>query len=132
MRPIDSSPSSVNHSAPSGPTAMSRGAGAPKSPGGVPAGTGIVNCSIAPSTVMRPIAPAACSVNHSAPSGPAAIEYGSLEPNVPSPCEGTTSRSTSVPCGVISPTAPASGSVNQTLPSAATAIELGAPSGPRW
>src|SRR5580658_329090 len=58
-----------NHSAPSGPAAMSVG-----SPGAV----ALVNSAKIPLVVIRPILAPPNSVNHSAPSGPVVIPRGPL------------------------------------------------------
>jgi hypothetical protein len=72
IRPILLGFPSVNHSAPSGPAAISR----TSRPGHEHAGTG--NSVIVPSGVIRPIFDWSRSVNHTAPSGPGAIPSGKL------------------------------------------------------
>jgi hypothetical protein len=66
MRPMMSTRSSVNQSAPSGPAVML-------------SGLKVTGYSVnAPAVVMRPIFWALNSVNHTAPSGPTVIPYGRL------------------------------------------------------
>src|SRR5262249_13204411 len=106
-RPILSAPASANHSAPSGPVAIS----CAKAPA-----VGIVNSvPNCPAVVMLPILLPAISVNHSAPSGPAVMPPGL-------PCH---ENSVMAPVEVILPIALPRTSVNQGFPSDPNAIENG-------
>src|SRR6201999_2418064 len=89
---------SVSQRLPSAPAAMLTGC-APV--------VGSANSVIAPPGVMRPTV--SChSVNHTLPSGPAAIPYGEPDPG--------SANSVIAPLGVIRPILPAPYSVNQRLP----------------
>jgi hypothetical protein len=66
--------------------------------------------------MSRPTVPAAPSVNHTLPSGPAVIPFGRLS------C--STRYAVIVPLGVIRAILAAAASVNQTLPSRPAAIPL--------
>jgi hypothetical protein len=70
MRPILLLKNSVNHSAPSGPAAMSKGL--------LLAVESVDDSLMTPAVVMRPILLPRISANHSAPSGPAVIPKGLL------------------------------------------------------
>src|ERR1700674_3011712 len=76
------------------------------------------NSVIFPANVMRPILLAPYSVNHSAPSGPAAM---------PRTCAEMleSGNSVSAPAAVIRPTLDGNSSVNQMLQSGPTAIDSG-------
>ncbi len=144
-------PGSVNHSAPSPPSAMSRGC----TPAGVSetspavsirpireAAASVKYSFSSPATIdvgapsgvrpsensviapvpgsMRPMRPgSAASVNHSLPSGPAAMSAGSDEPDSPE------LNSVMSPSGVMRPIAPFERSANQRLPSGPTAMPAG-------
>ncbi len=105
---------SVNHSAPSGPTAM---------PYGSLSAVGTANSVIAPLTVIRPILlpEAADSVNHRAPSGPAVMNSG--------PAPAARGYSVKIPAGEILPILLPASSVNQIAPSGPAAMPWGWPPG---
>src|SRR4051794_20604855 len=105
-------PPSTYHSAPSGPAAI-----APRRD--PDAGrVGGLNSLIAPAVVICPTSFEPVSVNHRAPSEPAAMPVGLL------PGPGTT-NSVIAPPGVIRPISAEPFSVNQTLPSGPAAMPVG-------
>src|SRR5258705_1447076 len=97
----------LNQRAPSAPVAISRR----NDEVGVPTGNSVTN----PSVVIRPIFWAFTSVNHSAPSGPVVIPYGSL-------LAVGIAYSVIAPEVVIRPIFPATVSVNQSAPSGPAVI----------
>src|SRR5207253_2620637 len=131
MRPIWSAPASVNQSAPSGPAAMSAGAApavmpVPNSVSTPAAGTApprpappYAAHQTPPAVVIRPIWSAPLSVNHKAPSGPAAMPTGPAVGPVGVP------NSVRTPAVVMAPTWPELNCVNQSRPSGPAAMPSG-------
>src|SRR3954451_24517864 len=116
IRPIRFPRVSANHRAPSGPTAIPKGARSRAPPPAVSVGSG--NSAMSPVLVIRPILLPSHSVNHRTPSGPATIPP-SLHGEV-----GTV-NSRIAPAVVIRPILQPVTSTNHSAPSGPTVIDDG-------
>src|SRR5579863_6433798 len=110
-RPILFTFSSVNQSAPSGPSAI---------PKGRLKGVGGANCVITPAVVIRPIV-LLSPANQRAPSGPVVIPKASMMP----PTIAGIANSVTAPAVVMRPIRLNPGSVNQSAPSGPNVIPKG-------